>query len=243
MEASRTILIVDDLPLFREISSLFLARCGRVLCARNAEEGMEIARREKPDVVLVDLYMPNHDGVAMCEEIKADPALPNTSVIVMLATGDSHERARAIRAGADDVIAKPLSRVALIEAVNRYMSSVPTRGQPRIPLALSADVQFGDKDFSGVVRNISRGGIFLETDRSFAPGTELAVRFVLPDTRTPFETTAEVLWRKVDEDGRNRFGMGMRFVEIDGDSAQVLEEYIFIRATERTPSPEGARKR
>ena len=73
MEPRRTILVIDDAPMFRELQSLFLSRTARVLTAESGARGLEIARRERPDLALVDLHMPGMEGDEVCWEIKDDP--------------------------------------------------------------------------------------------------------------------------------------------------------------------------
>ena len=130
---TRTILVVDDAAMFRELGSLFLSRLGRVIPAADGEEGLFLARRHRPDVILLDLVMPGLDGVEVCERLRADPELQDTPVVILTASPRGEDHERAIVAGADQVIAKPISRVALIDAVNRYLYSPIARGMPRVP--------------------------------------------------------------------------------------------------------------
>jgi CheY-like chemotaxis protein len=101
----RCILIVDDTPLFRDLESLFLARTGRVVTARDADEGLAALRRERPDIAVIDLHMPGQSGDEMCRTIKADPELRSMPVILVMGSDRPEDHARAIRAGADDVLA------------------------------------------------------------------------------------------------------------------------------------------
>jgi CheY-like chemotaxis protein len=121
----RTILVVDDAPVFRELGSLFLARSGRVITASYGNEALVAMQRERPDVVVTDLHMPGMDGDALCREIKSDLHLRHIPVIVATSGESADERARAVLAGADDVIAKPIRRLSLIQAVNRFLRGYP----------------------------------------------------------------------------------------------------------------------
>ena len=62
----RTILVVDDAPLLRELGALFLARAGRVITAASGEEALAVARLEQPDLIVADARMPGIDGVTLC---------------------------------------------------------------------------------------------------------------------------------------------------------------------------------
>ena len=131
VSARRTILVVDDAPLLRELGALFLARAGRVLTAASGEEGLAVARLEQPELIFADASMPGIDGATLCSLIKQDPLLCGTRVVLLATTGDAGERERAVRAGADDVLPKPIDRVQLLDTARRQLSAAP-RGLPRV---------------------------------------------------------------------------------------------------------------
>jgi uncharacterized protein (TIGR02266 family) len=224
----RKILVVDDAPMFRELESLFLARSGRVLTAGSGGEALVTARRERPDIVVTDFAMPGMGGEALCREIKADPDLRKTPVIVVatMETGEEHER--AVRAGADDVIEKPINRLTLIQAVNRLLR-LSVRGLVRVPLETEVRVGLTDMDTWGRALNISRGGIFIESEATVVPDTEVQLEFQLPDVPEAFLPTAKVVWRRT-QSTTGRPGLGLQFLKLDRDSAQRLDDYIYEHA-------------
>jgi uncharacterized protein (TIGR02266 family) len=224
----RKILIVDDAPMFRELESLFLARTGRVFTANSGGEALVTARRERPDVVVTDFAMPGMGGEALCREIKADPDLRRTPVIVVAGTDASDEHERAVRAGADDVIEKPINRLTLIQAVNRLLR-LSVRGLVRVPL--DTDVRLGlfETETWGRALNVSRGGIFVESIATVAPDTEVQLQFQLPDATDAIAPTAKVVWRRT-ESTTVRPGLGLQFLKLDRTSAQRLDDYVYERA-------------
>ena len=215
MDANRTILIADDAAMFRELGSVFLARTGRVITANNGYECLDLLRSERPSVLVADLDMPCMDGEELCRRMKADEELRDIPVILVTGSEDGQERARAVRAGADDVVAKPISRIALIQAVNRFMRSRPVRGLARVPLETNVRVVCGASDLAARSRNLSRGGMFIETDEPLPPETEVALEFGLPDGHSPIAPTAQVIWSGDSEAGDSR-GMGLQFLALDG---------------------------
>ena len=82
MEAKRTILVVDDLPMFRDLESVFLSRYGRVLTAANGAEALETVRREQPDVVVLDFHLPDIDSETLCQRILSLYPAGKTGIIV-----------------------------------------------------------------------------------------------------------------------------------------------------------------
>jgi len=125
--AESTILIVDDSVEARAVLEGQLTRPEyRLLSAANGPEGLELAGRALPDLILLDVMMPGMDGLEVCRRLRADPALAFTPVILVTALEDRETRLLGLEAGADDFLAKPIDsaelqgRVRTILRINRY---------------------------------------------------------------------------------------------------------------------------
>jgi uncharacterized protein (TIGR02266 family) len=230
------ILVVDDLAIFRELEARFLAGAGQVFTAESGAEALAIARRERPDVVVADFALPDIEGDALCKELKGDPALASIAVILVTRGLEGESRARAVRAGADDVLVKPIERLTLIEAVSRFLR-VPVARSLRVPIATPVRIRRGDREYRGRARTLSRGGVFVETDCDAAPGTEVDLAFRLPETGFDVATTARVVWLRDDEADE---GMGLQFLRMDGATSRRIGEYVSERAPRRAGSPHEA---
>lgn len=228
MEPAPTILVVDDVPLFRELGSLFLSRYGHVHTAASGEEALEQARRHWPAVIVLDFQLPDLPGEQVLRALAKAADGRKPPAVVALAGGAPEEHARAIRAGASDVLAKPLSRVSLVEAVTRFLRFPEVRGLPRVELASPARLRAGACEGHGVLRNVSRGGLFVETEWSAPPGSELRVEFRLPEERAELAPTARVVWRRPSWRSA-RGGLGMRFLELDAESARRIDTFVHER--------------
>jgi CheY-like chemotaxis protein len=224
---NRTILVVDDAPMFRELESAFLARQGRVLTAASGAAGLELAQRHRPGVILLDLHMPELGGEEVCRQLKEDAELSSIPVVMLTASPFAEDHARCIRAGADQVLAKPISQLALIDVVHRYLRS-PGRGMPRAPLDTPVRLLQGSRESWGKARNISRGGMFVESD--CAGDAEIVLEFCLPETLYVLTPTATVVWQRRGGSGEAE-GVGLRFLCLDGPSARRLGAFV----DERTP--------
>jgi len=229
VDTERKILIADDAAMFRELGSLFLARSGRVITANNGYEGLMLVRRDHPNVVVADLEMPCMGGDELCRRIKTDPDLVQTPVILVTPGGDPADRARAVRAGADDVIAKPISRIALIQAVNRLLRCQPLRGLARVALEAEVQIVHDQQERRGTARNLSRGGIFVESDHAMPPATEVMLEFRLPDAEYSLAPTAQVIWQRPQADGLPH-GMGLQFLALDSAAIEEIDSFIYERA-------------
>jgi uncharacterized protein (TIGR02266 family) len=218
-----TFLVVDDVPMFRDLGTLFLSRYGRVITATRGEEALEIVRRERPDVVVLDLHLPDLPGELVCREIRTAPATADTAVVV-LAGGDAEEHARAVRAGASDVLAKPIARLTLVESVQRFAEGGWPRGLPRVALDAPVRVRAARAERWLTARNVSRGGLFLEGDGVPAESGEVTLEFALPDGPRRLAATARIVWRRVL--GADVTGAGLRFVALDRESARRLDAFV-----------------
>jgi uncharacterized protein (TIGR02266 family) len=239
VESVRKILIADDAAMFRELGALFLARSGRVITANNGFEALDLARRERPAVVVADLDMPCMGGDGLCLRMREEPELRETPVILVMSGDLAEDRARAIRAGADDVISKPISRMSLIQSVNRFLRGGTPRGQARVHCDARVQISNDEGERWGTVRNLSRGGIFVESEAPVAPGTEVALEFALPDLPLRLAPTAQVIWLRPRQKATPP-GMGLRFLALDGDSAREIDSYIYERAPSASLAPAAA---
>lgn len=116
--SAATILVVDDEPVSCTALSLKLERRGyRVLQAGDGREGVTVARREYPDVIISDWMMPEMDGLAFCEAVKADEALRPTYFILLTAHDQPEQVVEGFNHGADDFVSKAASTPEVIARV------------------------------------------------------------------------------------------------------------------------------
>ena len=104
------VLIVDDVKFSVEIGKSFLEGTGcELISAFNGGEALELIRKERPDLVLTDLFMPGMNGDELCRAIKADPATSSIPVIILTAADNSENQEKGLRAGCDGLLGKPYS--------------------------------------------------------------------------------------------------------------------------------------
>jgi putative two-component system response regulator len=108
------ILTIDDEPVLRESIAAYLEDSGfSVMQAENGRQGLEVFRREKPDLILVDLRMPEVDGLDVLSAVRAEA--PGTPIIVVSGTGVMQDAIEALRRGAWDFVTKPIADMAVLE--------------------------------------------------------------------------------------------------------------------------------
>jgi len=124
-EIKKKVVCVEDEPEIIDLIRLILGRKGFDLTgATGGLEGLETIRRVKPDLVLLDLMMPDMDGWEVYQQMKADPDLKNIPVIVVTAKAQSIDKILGLHiAKVDDYVTKPFGPQELLQSVERVLSA------------------------------------------------------------------------------------------------------------------------
>jgi CheY-like chemotaxis protein len=119
------ILIVEDNEMNRDMLSRRLERRGFVITmAVDGQQGVDMARSEKPDLILMDMSLPVMDGWTATQTIKADAELAKIPVIALTAHAMAGDREKAMAAGCDDYDTKPIELPRLLEKIGKYLPNV-----------------------------------------------------------------------------------------------------------------------
>ncbi|MGD1047213.1 MAG: response regulator [Candidatus Krumholzibacteriaceae bacterium] len=117
------ILVVDDEVNITQILEFSIGAEGfEVISAQNGEEAIEKARREQPDLIILDIMMPKIDGYEACRILKANPLTKNIPVVLLTAKGRDIDRRLGMEVGATDYIVKPFSPNRLVERIHQLLS-------------------------------------------------------------------------------------------------------------------------
>ena len=109
MEAATILVIEDDELVARTIKSCLRRGDYRVSIASSGVEGLKVARRHPPEMVILDVIMPGMDGYTVCREMRADPLLSEVPILFLTARASDDEKIMGLRAGADDYLGKPFN--------------------------------------------------------------------------------------------------------------------------------------
>ncbi len=157
--------LVDDDPIFIELLSTLLEAAGhRVTSQSESETALAAIEGANPDCLLVDLMMPGKDGLTLCKEIREQPALADTRLIVVSAKSYEFDRKRALKFGADGFIQKPISAETFVAEVERIVADrIETtfwgvRGT--LPVTGSGSLRYGGNT-SCVTLEFARGPFFI----------------------------------------------------------------------------------
>jgi CheY-like chemotaxis protein len=216
---SKTILIVDDWRLFlKMIEDIFRREQVNIIKAKCGPEAVDLIRKEKPDLVFMDLYMAGGNGDDACREIKRDPVLKSTPVIMVTSSDSQEDIERCQKAGCDAFIHKPFTREELLKASRKFIKFPEWSGKRA---RMETRVKYGmphEALVEGNLTDISVGGMYLEAENLLPIGSELQLEFRLAQNKAFIRCMGRVAWtngKSGQKIGDELPGMGIEFVDIN----------------------------
>jgi DNA-binding response OmpR family regulator len=124
---ARTLLFIDDAPDINSLLVNYFRQAGfDTLGAHDGRGGLDMARGQQPDLIVLDLGLPDIDGIDVCRELRRDSNVP---IVMLTRRGDLHDRVKGLEAGADYYLVKPFQ----IEELKAVIDAVLRRGGPTPP--------------------------------------------------------------------------------------------------------------
>lgn len=160
MTQEKKILIVDDEPDIIEILRYNLEKEGYItFSANNGVDAVELARQKKPDLILLDVMLPDMDGIEACETIRKNEDLNNTIIAFLTARSEDYSEIAGFQAGADDYITKPIRPKVLLTRIQSLLKRSSSQGQQQATTIVQYEEITIDKEkflatMSGKILNI-----------------------------------------------------------------------------------------
>jgi CheY-like chemotaxis protein len=215
------ILLVDDMRHFLDLTQSFLSRAEcSLLTANTGLEAIKVARSESPDLIVLDIEMPEMNGIEACRIIKADPTMRRIPVVMLTSLS---KEAEARKAGADHFLKKPIDEETFLREIKKFLP-ILERQEPRIASDLAAEAELDGRAQAVRVLDLSKSGAFLANLPSLpAIADQFAVTIHLPmeDGSTKQINARAVVVRQVP--GR---GVGVRFLELSSGARIFVNEYL-----------------
>lgn len=221
------ILIVDDVDFSLEYAKgLVVDRISaEILTASNGREAIEMVKKENPNLVLMDLEMPVLTGDEACRIIKSDPVLKKTPIIMLTSSRKEEDLKRCSAAGCDDYFTKPILKIdTFFQKLKEYLDII-IREHPRIPILVDVSFSVDKNSYTGSARDISKGGILIESDTLFLRGKMISLMLTMPDSNKVVEAEGMVV-REVKGMAGNRCGMGIKFTDVTLEGRRAISDYI-----------------
>ena len=219
-----TVLLVEDVQPYLDLQTTFLSRHDvRVLVAPQGAAVTELARRERPDVAVIDVVASDPVGLDVCRALKDDDVVGSIPVVLVLSRTMA-DRAREVRA--DGVVLKPIVQREFLEAIRRHVA-LPERRAVRHPVNLRFRYALGGETGQAFSRDLSPHGAFLKTDRPVPTGATIDVRFRLPGDER--EIACGALVRSAGDGGAtgpHAPGFGVEFQGMASADRERLEDFV-----------------
>ncbi len=197
---SARVLVVDDiLPNVKLLEAKLASEYYEVITATSGMEALEKVRNDSPDIVLLDVMMPEMDGFEVCRKIKEDPALAHIPVVMVTALTDASDRVRGLEAGADDFLSKPLNDTALLARVRSLVRLKMTVDEWRVRENTAS--QLGVVDKLGTVMNesVEEAKVLVVDDQKYDSDKFVEMLATDNDTVDVVETGTEAMSKVLAE--------------------------------------------
>lgn len=149
------ILLVDDEPDILEFMEYNLKKEGfEVLLARNGKEALEIAKKERPVLIILDIMMPVMDGIEACRQIREIPELKHTMVTFLTARNEEYSQIAGFDVGADDYISKPIKPRILISRIKALLRRVNGSHSVQAPAIQIGDLRIDREQYMVYKNNV-----------------------------------------------------------------------------------------
>lgn len=221
------ILLADDSITIQKVVELILSEEDYTITSvNNGDEAFEIAKRDKPNIILADIIMPKTDGYLLCEKVKKDPDLMNIPVLLLAGAYESFDTLKASAVGADDYIIKPFESQELIKKVKDCIE----RGARPLSAGSVAEVAKMQEEDLWASIDLSSKAEVAETE--FFKGIEAS-----EETEEVGEALGEVLAE--EKTGEEEFeGLVVEEKEEEGEAAVTEEEGFPFEAETREVKPQ-----
>lgn len=119
---AKKILVIDDEPeLVKAITVRLKASGYKIIPAYDGQQGLDIAKKIKTDLILLDLIMPKKNGYEVCKDLKSNPRTKDIPILIFTASGQHDMEQECMAAGAGAVVMKPFETAALLELMNKFL--------------------------------------------------------------------------------------------------------------------------
>ncbi len=229
MKKKKKILLVDDSNFFLEIEKDFFDRTDcDVLTANAGPEALKIIARNRPDIILMDLYMKTMKGDECCKIIKDDPETRAIPVIIVTHSVSPGDRDRCVAAGCNDYIVKPINKSTVLDKVHSFIG-VEIRTHEKAPVSTVVTYAIENRPHKGYAYVISEDDIFVKGTPIPSEGAHLKIIFDIAGVRDGIEAECEVVWTTEGRDNLNAHispGMVLKFTKIGDDDRKGIANYV-----------------
>lgn len=230
-ERTKRILIVDDSETFLMYTSMLLHRMGyeKIISAKNGIEALKVLKILMPDAVLLDIKMPQMDGITTLRHIKSNEDTSNIPVIMVTVISDRKSYDECIRLGCSAYLTKPVKIPELNDVLNNCIIYPGGKKRKFLRTSFEDKVKVTCKgeseEFHAVC--LSEGGIFIRQRNPFSVGTEVEITLTLKNGKTAkLKGTVLYVKRHGGELSKILSGIAIEFKDLSSNDSERLRSYI-----------------
>lgn len=221
----KKILLVDDVKLFLRLEETFFRRTGcEILTADCGTRALELARRHRPDLILLDYIMPDLMGDEVCRELKSDPKTSEIPVMIVSTSANQADIKKCLVAGARDYVTKPINAQEILAKAGEILK-VPQRVHFRVAVTMRVAGEASGRTFVGSSRNLSLGGLLVECDEQVPPGTVVSMELPILENNEALPLAGKVVRVDRDHDSQNHL-IATTFVSLSPSQENALADFM-----------------
>jgi CheY-like chemotaxis protein len=218
----KKVLLVDDVGLFLQLEETFFKRKNCIiLTAKSGEEALKIIKENKPDLIVLDFYMPGMNGDEVCRIIKSDERFKDVPIIMVSKSSKTEDIEKCLKAGCNHYVTKPIKQTELLDKAAELMN-IPVRRSMRIFVKIEVVGTSKTESFFGRTENISTDGIFIICDKNLEYNSHVVIKFFLPGSKDEIVVKGII----VRIEPSKNIGYGIKFTELSEDNKNKLENFI-----------------
>jgi len=225
----KKILLVDDSNFFLEVEKDFFNRTDcDVITANNGVEALQVIETDRPDIILMDLYMREMKGDECCRKIKENPQTKDIPIVIVTHSVSSEDKVNCMKAGCDDFIVKPINKVTVLDRVRQFIG-VDVKEYEKAPISSEVIYAIENEPHKGYAYVISEEDIYIKGDGLLDVGSNVKIIFTIAGIKSDIEAECEVVWTT---SGRTDLipeiipGMVMKFSIISDEDRASIARYV-----------------
>jgi CheY-like chemotaxis protein/Tfp pilus assembly protein PilZ len=230
-ERTKTILVVDDSETFLMFTSKLLRRLGHenIASVKNGADALKLLLTLMPDIILLDIAMPQMDGIATLRHIKSDKRISNIPVIMTTGTSDSETYEECKKLGCAGYLTKPVKVPELNDILNKYITYPGGKKRKFLRSTLQDKAIVSHKAISEELHILclSVGGVYVGKSNPYSVGTEVEVSLTLKDEKTINLKGTVIYVKALNKAIYGGFpGMAIKFKNLTSDVSETLRAYV-----------------
>ncbi len=229
--ATPKILLVDDTKLFLKLEQEYLKQSSVVvLTAGNGREALEVVKQNRPDLIFMDLNMPEMDGVTCCATIKGDPELRSIPVVLVTTEGMDESVERCRQAGCDGFLTKPIDRQLFLEIGRKFLPDI-NRREKRVPCRIKVLFRLNNgENMCGTCIDLCTRGMYIASGYDVRMDDKVEVSMLVSGNSADLvEAWGRVSWVNRGVQRKKQQlpeGFGVEFLAITEESTGLIKRFL-----------------